>query len=587
MAEPQAMGWREGWRALWPMVRQLSGAGSWLLGGCLLSVLALLGGLGLLGLSGAFLTGAAIAGLSASTAALFNFFMPGAGVRFFAVLRTSTRWGERVLSHEATFRLLAGLRVRLYQQLSALSPRQLLAFHGGELLNRLVRDIDALDNLYPRVLMPVAAASMVFACMMLLFAGVAPALLWMPLSLGAMAVLGLPALGWLLGRGLLPAAARERAAWRTGLLDTCEGLEELSLQRQSWRLQREHTLTMQAAWLEAQQRSQRRAAGLRALVGVLVGVLSWACLGQLGEQPAQARLSGPWMAALVLLLMGCTEALLPLAGACLDLPGTASAAQRLHAIGDQAPAVAFPVAGPSPQDSCIDIEHLDFEWNLHQPVFRGLELHVAAGEHVLLTGGSGCGKSSLIQLLTRMDVPQRGHIRFGGVPIDALDEATLRAHVACALQSTWAQSSTLAANLRLAHPEASEADMLAVLDIVGLSPAQAGWSQGLNTWIDEGGANLSGGQRRRLGIARALIRRAPITLLDEPTEGLDLASELALVQRVTTYLEGRTLVWASHRAVPVGTFDRTLHLVPPPLDAMDQTTASTAPAPYPAPPPLA
>lgn len=557
---PRVMGLSEGLRALWPFARRLSGAGHWLMGGLMLSVLALVGGLGLLGLSGAFLTGAAIAGLSASTAVAFNFFMPGAGVRFFAVLRTTTRWGERVLGHEGTFRLLAGLRVWLYQRLSLLSTRQLMAFHGGELLNRLVRDVDALDNLYPRVLMPVAAAGVLFASLAALFAWVAPALLWMPLLLGAVALMGLPALGWLLGRSLLPAWMRHRAALRTCLLDTCEGLEALSLQRQAWSLQRERIMATQADWLRTHLRSHRRAAGLRALVTLLVGGLAWACLGYFGAQSPEARLSGPWVAALVLLLMGGAEALLPLAGACLDLPGTASAAQRLQAVGDQAPAITFPPSGPAPQDASIDIQKLDFAWDAHSPVFRGFGLHIGAGEHVLLTGESGCGKSSLIQLLTRMEAPSRGKILLGGVRIEDLDESTLRAQVACAAQFTWSQSTTLANNLRLARPDVTEAEMREVLGIVGLEPEQAGWRDGLNTWIDEGGASLSGGQRRRLGVARALLRRAPITLLDEPSEGLDPHAEQKLLRAVTQHLHGRTLIWVSHRPVAPGVFDRTLHL---------------------------
>lgn len=560
MAEPHDMSLRDGWRILQPFARRLSGAGSWLLGGLLLSVLALIGSLGLLGLSGAYLTAAAIAGLSPSAAAVFNFFTPGAGVRAFAILRTTTRWGERVLSHEGTFRLLAGLRLWLYGHLSALSPRQLLRYHGAELLNRLVRDIDALDNLYPRVFMPLAAASLVLALLTALFAWVAPGLVWMPLLLWGLTLLGLPALGWRLGRTLLPAWMRERAALRTRLLDTCEGLEDLSLQRHAWALQRDRTLATQTNWLAVHLRSHQRAALLRALVVVLVGLLAWACLALLGSQAPDVRLAGPWVAALVLLLMGCAEALQPLASACLDLPGTASAAQRLQAIADEPPSMVFPHHGSTPQDAGIHVQGIGFSWDAHSPVFRDFSLQIASGEHVLLTGESGCGKSSLIQLLTRMEAPVQGSIALGGIPIDALDEATLRAHVACATQFTWSQSATLADNLRLARPDATETEMHEVLDMVGLDLVKAGWQQGLNTWVDEGGANLSGGQRRRLGVARALLRRAPITLLDEPSEGLDLTAERDLVKRITAYLQGRTLIWVSHRAVDAAAFDRFVEL---------------------------
>lgn len=552
--------WRSAWHALQPFALRVSGAGSWLAGGLALGVLALVGALGLLGLSGAFLTGAAIAGLNASTAATFNFFMPGAGVRFFAVLRTTTRWGERVLSHEGTFRLLAGLRHWLYTHLAALSPRQLMRYHGAELLNRLVRDIDALDNLHPRLLMPLAAAGLVLCGVTVVFLWQAPTLIWAPLLLWICAWVILPMMGWHLGLSVLPRWTQLRADLRTRLLDTCEGLEALSLHRQAWANQRQLTLATQAQWLTTHLVSQRRGAALRACVALSVGLLAWGVLGALSAAPEGARLAGPWVAALVLIVMGCVEALQPLAGACVDLPGTALAAQRLQAIASEPADACFPEHGPQPTDASIQLQGVCFAWDEHTPVLRQLDLNIADGEHVLLTGESGSGKSTLLQLLTRQETASAGDVRLGGVPIQMLDETTLRQLVACATQFTWAQTATLADNLRLARPDATEADMLAVLEVVGMSPQAAGWREGLNTWIDEGGANLSGGQRRRLGVARTLLRQAPITLLDEPSEGLDLAADAALVVRVTQHLRGRTLVWVSHRQAPPSAFGRVVHL---------------------------
>jgi ATP-binding cassette subfamily C protein CydC len=551
---------REGLRALRPFLDRLSGAGGWLAVGLLLGVLTLIGSLGLLSLSGGFLTGAAIAGLTPATALAFNFFTPGAGVRGFAIMRTASRWGERVVSHEGTFRLLAALRVWLYRHLARLSPRQIGRFHGAETLNRLVRDIDALDNLYPRLILPTAAATIAFLLVALMFAVIAPSLLWLPLMLLAMTLFVLPLLGWRLGSILQPRLIRERATLRIHLLDCSEGLEDLSLHAPAWEQQRQRVLSTSAQWLQVQAGSGRRAATLRALVTMFVGLLAWLALGLLPGVTGSEALSGPWIAALVLLLLGCSEALLPLANAALDLPGTAAAAQRIDAIAGQAPAQTFVDQGQQPVDASIEIRGLSFAWDAHTPVFSALNLDIPAGEHLCLQGASGCGKSTLIHLLTRFETPAGGSIRIGGVNIDELDESTLRKHMACAGQHAWAKTGTLADNLRLADPTVSVERMRAVLEVVDLDPDKLGWQDGLNTWIEEGGTSLSGGQRRRLGIARALLRDAPIMLFDEPSEGLDPAAEALLITRLRAYLKGRTVLWISHRDGVETAFDRVVRL---------------------------
>lgn len=551
---------KAGWKALAPFVRTPASAGRWLALGGVLAVLTLVASLGLLGLSGAFLTGAAIAGLLPATAAVFNFFMPGAGVRFFAVLRTVSRWGERVTTHEGVFRWLAGLRVRLYERLSRLSPSQLAGRHSGDLLNRLMRDIDALDNLHPRVLMPLGAAALVLGTLVGLFALVAPALVWLPLCVLVATVVILPLAGWRLGSRVLPSLIEKRATLRATLLDDIEGLEDWSLHAPAWAQQRARTLATSDAWLRTQRQSARRAAALRAAVTLGVGLVAWVALGWLTSEPTTSRVSGPWITALVLLLLGCAEALLPLVGACLDLPGTAAAAQRVQQLAEQAPAQRFVAHGPQPQDGSIHIHQLCFAWDAHTPVFHDWALDIRHGEHVLITGESGGGKSTLIQLLTRFAEPQSGSIEVGGVALSELDEVTLRQHISCATQFTWAKTATLADNLRLARPEATDEELESVLALVGLHPSEMGWQDGLYTWVEEGGASLSGGQRRRLSIARALLRNAPITLLDEPSEGLDLASERKLVQCVTAHFRGRTLVWVSHREDLNHRFDRVIRV---------------------------
>ena len=547
-------------RALHPFITRLSGAGLWLTLGLTLGLLTLIGNLGLLGLSGAFLTGAAIAGLAPTTAALFNFFLPGAGVRFFAMLRTVCRWSERVVTHEGTFRLLAGLRVWLYRHLARLSPRQIASQHGGETLNRLIRDVDALDNLYPRLIMPAVSAALVFSLVTLLFQRTVPVLVWLPLLLIAAALIGLPLLGWRAGHEVLPRLVGERATLRTHLLDCAEGLEDWSLHAEAWRDQRRRTLALNQGWLESQGRAGHRGVVLRAVTAIAIGLCAWIALGLMANLSPPIRPDCPWLAALVFLLLACGEALLPLAGAALDLPGTAAAAQRIGTLTTQTPVPQFVTQGPAPAGSDIEIHHLRFAWDRHTPVFDDFSLSVPAGQHLLLQGASGGGKSTLTQLLTRLETPQGGSIHLGGLPLESFDEPTLRRQIACAGQQAWAKTGTLADNLRLADPDISEAAMRDMLSLVGLAPEAQGWTSGLDTWIEEGGASLSGGQRRRLAIARALLREAPITILDEPSEGLDHAAETELIARITDHLRGKTLIWISHRMGFEASFDRTIRL---------------------------
>lgn len=557
-----------GLRVLAPFMRQLAGAGGWLFAGWLLGCATLIGSLGLLGLSGGFLAATAIAGLTPATALLFNFFLPGAGVRFFALLRTASRWGERVVTHEGTFRLLAALRCRVYEALAPLSPRQLGAVHGGDLLNALVRDVDALDNLYPRLLLPLASALLVLAGLLLIVGLLAPALILPPLLL-LLAVPLLPVLGWWLGAALAPALVVSRVQLRRQLLDCVEGLADYTLHAPAWAAQRAATLAASENWLRQQLRLARRGAWLRALLTVLVGLSAWAALGLAAGGATGAPLPGPWLAAVVLLLLGAFEALQPLAGASLELPGTAAAAARIGALAQPPAGPRGVEQGPQPVDTTLVVRDVCFSWDGQSAVLKGLDLQIPSGEHLALMGPSGGGKSTLVQLLTRLEDPQHGEILLGGVPLTALDEATLRRNISCAGQFPWAQRATLADNLRLADPAADVARMQEVLEVVGLHATVARWTDGLETWVEEGGASLSGGQRRRLGIARALLRKAPITILDEPSEGLDEDAEVALIQRLRSHLAGRTLIWITHREAAAVLFERRVQ-----LDAAVMATAA-------------
>lgn len=517
----------------------------WLAAGVGLSTATLAGSLGLLGLSGGFLTSTGLAGLVPETAVLFNVVVPAGGIRLFALVRTVSRWAERVINHEATFRLLGQLRVRLYQRFSRLSPRQLGLWHGAEVLNRLTKDVDLLDNLFVRMLAPIAAATVVLGALTALAWALVPPL---ALVVGTLALVGLvviPASLYLTARKLAPRMVEGHETLRRSLLDLIEGLEDTLLHRPSWLAQRRVALDEDEKRLADQTSLQRRGSAARALLVFLIGLAGWAVVALVAALPSGGP-DGPWFVALTLVVLGTGEALLGLPAAWLELPGTESAARRLTLLADQQPDPGFPESGPSPAGNGWELDAVSFGYGA-DPVLSGVTVTWPEGSHIALVGPSGGGKTTLVRLLTRLEDPTGGTIRLGGVDLKEWDEPTFRSRVTGTSQDPWAFSETVAANLRLASPGAEESELWRILDLVGLGSQVGAWPDGLETWIEEGGQSLSGGQRRRLALARALLRRAPVTILDEPTEGLESGAASALVRAVRDELKGKTLIWVTHR----------------------------------------
>lgn len=524
----------------------------WILSGLGLAVLTLGGSWGLLGLSGGFLTATALAGLVPETALLFNVVVPAGGIRLFALMRVSARWGERVVNHEATFRLLGQLRVWLYDRFSRLSPRQLGLWHGAQVLNRLTRDVDQLDNLYIRLLVPVTASATVLTVLLVVTGSFSPTLAFPVFFLMITGLYAVPS--WVYGDGqkLAPRLVLRQEALRRSLLDLVEGLEEWSLHRPAWERQRARILAEDAARLDDQVRFQRLGSAARAFLIAAIGVAGWGFMALVTGLPMGTAPDGPWFVALTLLILGTGEALLSLPAAWMELPGTALAARRLTDLAEQEPDPAFPEAtlpgaADLPASNGLGLSGVSFAYDPGQNVVEGLTLDLPEGAHVALLGPSGEGKTTLVRLLTRLEDPTEGELTLGGRPLREWPEEALRARISCSMQDPWIFTSTVADNLRLADPLAADEELWRILDLVGLGDQVRAWPEVLGTWIEEGGQSLSGGQRRRLALARALLRKTPVTILDEPTEGLEAEAAEALVAAIRRELTGRTLLWVTHR----------------------------------------
>ena len=525
-----------------------------LLAGAGLLLLTVAAGIGLLALSGWFITATALTGLAlaAGLSSGLDVYVPGGGIRFFAVTRTVSRYVERLYNHDTVLRLLADLRGRLFAVMAGLDGHTLSRRRASDWLDRLTADIDTLDGLYLRLVAPAGVALLAILALSGLLA------LWLPRAgLVALALL-LAAWLWLTvgqaRRGMAASRGQVEAleALRGRLLEHLRGLAELEAYG-SRAAHRERLDAIERRLQDDQWRLARIAALGSALAGLAVGA-TWLAVLVLAALAWQAgALSGPVMVLMPLAVMALNEALAALPMAFTRLGATRAAAERLNALeAARRPNVAAvsSAAGqappPGPLDVMLDAVDLHYPGAL-QPALSGLCFSLAAGRRLALCGASGAGKSSVAQLLTRQLAPSAGGISLGGMPLAAIDEAALRERVACLTQRVELFDDSLAANLRLGDPEADEARLWRVLAMVEL----AGWAgalpEGLETRVGEGGRRLSGGQARRVGLARLLLREPELVILDEPFAGLDAATAARLAIRLDEWLAGRSVVYLVHQ----------------------------------------
>ncbi|MFC0229205.1 heme ABC transporter ATP-binding protein/permease CydC [Serratia aquatilis] len=521
--------------------------------GIILAIVTLLASIGLLALSGWFLAASSVAGLAGLVT--FNYMLPAAGVRGAAIFRTAGRYAERVVSHDATFRVLSHLRVFTFQKILPLSPGGIARFRQAELLNRLVADVDTLDHLYLRVISPMVSAAVVI--MVVTFG-----LSWLDgplaLTLGSILLLLLlviPPVFYRAGKPIGKELTLLRSQYRTELTSWLQGQAELvvfgALENFRQKLNATEQHWQRRQWQQASLGGIALALMILAS-GLTVTLLLWLAAAGIGgdSQP------GALIALFAFAALASFEAMMPVAGAFQHLGQVIASATRVKQLIEQQPEVAFPATGPVAQQSAsLQISDVTFTYPEQPlPVLQNVLLDIAAGEHIALLGRTGCGKSTLLQLLTRAWDPDSGEIRLNGQPLSDYDESTLRAMTTVVSQRVHIFSSTLRENLRIASPKVSDETLNSVLQQVGLSKLLE--NEGLNAWLGEGGRQLSGGEQRRLGIARALLHSAPLLLLDEPTEGLDAETEQQILALLRQHCRGRTLILITHRLYGLEHFDR-------------------------------
>ncbi|ENV9333364.1 cysteine/glutathione ABC transporter ATP-binding protein/permease CydC [Klebsiella aerogenes] len=526
----------------------------WLLTlGVVLAIVTLLASIGLLTLSGWFLSASAVVGVAGIYS--FNYMLPAAGVRGAAIIRTAGRYFERLVSHDATFRVLQHLRVATFSKLLPLSPAGLARFRQGELLNRIVADVDTLDHLYLRVISPLVGALVVILVVTI---GLSVLDVTLALTLGGImlaTLLLLPPLFYRAGKPTGEHITQLRGQYRQQLTSWLQGQAELMLFNASDRYREQMEKTEQR-WQEAQRRQAELTALSQALMLLIGGIAVIAMLWMASDGVGGNSQPGALIALFVFCALAAFEALAPVTGAFQHLGQIIASARRITQITEQQPEVTFSQQTPqSFSQVALTLNEVTFSYPQQSaPALKDISLQVAAGEHIAILGRTGCGKSTLLQLLTRAWDPANGQIQLNGQPLSALSETTLRQAMSAVPQRVHLFSATLRDNLLLAAPQASDGELANILERVGLEKLLE--DSGLNSWLGEGGRQLSGGELRRLAIARALLHDAPLMLLDEPTEGLDATTESQILDLLSEVMHEKTVLMVTHRLRGLARFNQ-------------------------------
>ncbi|KLE50285.1 heme ABC transporter ATP-binding protein/permease CydC [Klebsiella aerogenes] len=526
----------------------------WLLTlGVVLAIVTLLASIGLLTLSGWFLSASAVVGVAGIYS--FNYMLPAAGVRGAAIIRTAGRYFERLVSHDATFRVLQHLRVATFSKLLPLSPAGLARFRQGELLNRIVADVDTLDHLYLRVISPLVGALVVILVVTI---GLSVLDVTLALTLGGImlaTLLLMPPLFYRAGKPTGEQITQLRGQYRQQLTSWLQGQAELMLFNASDRYRKQMEKTEQR-WQEAQRRQAELTALSQALMLLIGGIAVIAMLWMASEGVGGNSQPGALIALFVFCALAAFEALAPVTGAFQHLGQVIASARRITQITEQQPEVTFSQQAPqSFSQVALTLNEVTFSYPQQSaPALKDISLQVAAGEHIAILGRTGCGKSTLLQLLTRAWDPANGQIQLNGQPLSELSETTLRQAMSVVPQRVHLFSATLRDNLLLAAPQVSDARLADILARVGLEKLLE--DSGLNSWLGEGGRQLSGGELRRLAIARALLHDAPLMLLDEPTEGLDATTESQILDLLSEVMRDKTVLMVTHRLRGLARFNQ-------------------------------
>jgi ATP-binding cassette subfamily C protein CydC len=532
----------------------------WLALGALLGVVAIGANVALMGLSAYLISKAAVASSVAELALAVT------GVRVLAISRAAFRYLERYTTHRTMFRILTTIRTWFYASVEPLAPARLGQLRSGDLMTRLVADVDAMEELYVRVLVPPVVAAVVIAGCSLVYGLLDPAMGLVLVGFLLLTGVILP----LVSRWLSRQPARSLAGLRgeTGALviDQLQGAADLAAMDAAG--SHRARLLARGSELDATRRQLGVIEGVSDALGGLFAALAGLCILVLAiPLVTEGRLEGVVLAALPLAAIAAFEAVQPLSRSLQLLDTTRASAHRLLEIVDAQPAVRDPAApratagAQGGQAPGVEVRGLGFRYGpAERWVLRGLDLAIGPGERLALVGPSGCGKSTLLSLLLRFWDYEVGSLRLGGAELRDVDQDATRAMLSVVPQDVHLFDATVRDNLAVADGTAGQAEMETACRIAQLHDVITALPAGYDTLLGENGVRLSGGERRRLAIARAVLKAAPVVILDEPTADLDATTTKALWSTLDPWLDGRTVLVLAHEPPSLAHADRVVVL---------------------------
>ncbi|TYC63255.1 thiol reductant ABC exporter subunit CydC [Rhodobacterales bacterium] len=528
--------------------------------GILVAIVPAAAGILLLGVSGWFITAAAIAGLAGT---FLNIFAPSAIIRGLAIGRTAGRYGERVLTHEATFRFLTKLRNNLF---GAFANGNAVRSRTGLVLNRFTRDIAALDTIYLRLAVPLVLVTVVSLCLLVVWGLVSAAVL----SVGAI-FLGLwLAIALTAVRNADRKNARRADAAADAMVlraaDLAAGRRDLAIY--GGLEQAASAVTGAGERLNsAEDGLQQRSLRLVSLSSLTGQIFLAAMLVVCALVALSGDMSVSLAVGLVLVAIAVPELMAQILPGLSNLPRTALSARRTRSILDKDVSARSDVSSHRVEEALaanapvLRFADVSFRYpGAERKVIDHLSFKMTAGEVLAIAGRSGCGKSTVAALAARLRLPDAGKVTLNGMDLSAMPEADLRQSVTVISQRPYLFNDTVAANLRIANPAAGEEQLWTALEQARLAQRLASSPDGLQTVLGEGGLGLSGGEQRRLALARAFLTQPDVFILDEMTEGLDAETAADVLARFMDFRGASAVLMIAHKQLELQSADRVFQL---------------------------